>query len=135
MAINTAFRLPSKATGSLHGSHAITRPGKQVGRFKLRPLWLRVHRCLALTVGFLFVLIGLTGSLKVFCRELDELLNPELAREHTLGASRHSYDEILQIVRVPIRGRQDRGRSYLPTTRAACCTWGIIGREDRRLKV
>jgi uncharacterized iron-regulated membrane protein len=45
---------------------------------RLRRRWLAVHRWLGLTVGLLFVLIGLTGSLLVFDHAIDEWLNPEL---------------------------------------------------------
>lgn len=43
-----------------------------------RKLWLTAHRWLGLTVGLLFVLIGLTGSILVFDHAIDEWLNPEL---------------------------------------------------------
>lgn len=50
------------------------------GRVKprLRKLWLAVHRWIGLTVGLLFVLLGLTGSLLVFDHAIDEWLNPSL---------------------------------------------------------
>lgn len=55
------------------------------GKFKVessrrrwRPLWLNIHLYLALVVGFLFVLLGLTGSVNVFRWEIDSLLHPEL---------------------------------------------------------
>ncbi|MGI2325612.1 MULTISPECIES: PepSY-associated TM helix domain-containing protein [unclassified Methylococcus] len=43
-----------------------------------RKRWLRIHSTLALSVGFLFVLTGLTGSLNLVGPELDRWLNPEL---------------------------------------------------------
>lgn len=50
-----------------------------------RTVWLRVHLYLALSVGFLFVLIGLSGSLSVYREELDELLNPALTVDNPKG--------------------------------------------------
>ena len=43
-----------------------------------RKLWVKVHMYLALSLGLLFVIIGVTGSLSVYRDALDELLNPEL---------------------------------------------------------
>ncbi len=50
-----------------------------------RNVWARIHLCLALSVGFLFVLIGLSGSLSVYREELDELLNPALTIDDPKG--------------------------------------------------
>lgn len=44
----------------------------------LRKKWLLLHRWLGLSVGLVFVLLGLTGSLLVFDHAIDEWLNPEL---------------------------------------------------------
>lgn len=62
-----------------------------------RKVWLKLHQYLALTVGFLFALIGLTGSHNAFYKEIDELLNPELVIKSPRGAYR-SLDEIMQAV-------------------------------------
>ncbi|WP_166831216.1 PepSY-associated TM helix domain-containing protein [Thalassoroseus pseudoceratinae] len=45
---------------------------------RFRKLWLVAHRWIGLTVGLLFVLIGLTGSILVFDHAIDEWLNPNL---------------------------------------------------------
>lgn len=45
---------------------------------KMRKFWLNFHLYLALSFGLLFVLLGLTGSINVFYRELDEWLYSEL---------------------------------------------------------
>ncbi len=45
---------------------------------RLRQLWLIVHRWLGLTVGLIFVLLGITGSLLVFDHAIDEWLHPKL---------------------------------------------------------
>ena len=57
-------------------------------RPRLRKLWLSFHRWLGLTVGLLFVLLGLTGSALVFDHAIDEWLNPELLLSQTSAPSR-----------------------------------------------
>jgi len=47
-------------------------------RHQWRRVWLNCHLYLGLTVGLVFVLAGLTGSLLVFYVEIDEVLNPAL---------------------------------------------------------
>ena len=42
-----------------------------------RSLWLKIHLYLALSLGLLFALQGLTGSLSVYRQELDSLFNPQ----------------------------------------------------------
>jgi len=60
----------------------------------IRTLWLKVHLYLALTVGFLFAIIGLTGSLSVYHDELDGWLNPHLTIDQPQG-SYQSLDKML----------------------------------------
>lgn len=43
-----------------------------------RSTWLKIHRFLALLVGFFFAVLGLTGSLSIYRTELDSFLNPQL---------------------------------------------------------
>ncbi len=43
-----------------------------------RKLWLQIHIYLALSMGLVFAVLGLTGSLSIYRDELDELFNPEL---------------------------------------------------------
>ncbi|WP_240502363.1 PepSY-associated TM helix domain-containing protein [Methylocaldum sp. 14B] len=50
-----------------------------------RTAWLKIHLYLALGGGFLFVLLGLSGSLSVYREELDELLNPRLTVDEPKG--------------------------------------------------
>ncbi|MEA1831931.1 PepSY-associated TM helix domain-containing protein [Methylobacterium durans] len=58
---------------------------------RLRAAWKRLHRWFGLGGGALLVLIGLTGSLNVFYREIDAALNPALYRpaspERRIGPS------------------------------------------------
>ena len=59
---------------------ASTTPAKRDGNSKnrFRRLWFVTHRWIGLTVGLLFVLVGLTGSILVFDHAIDEWLNPNL---------------------------------------------------------
>jgi uncharacterized iron-regulated membrane protein len=56
--------------------------------------WLKVHLYLALLVGFLFALIGLSGSLNVYHEEIDALLNPAL----TIEAPQNKYQSLDKII-------------------------------------
>lgn len=46
---------------------------------KARRLWLQLHTYLGLSIGLLWVLVGLTGSILVFYLQLDLWINPEIA--------------------------------------------------------
>ena len=63
-----------------------------------RATWLKVHLYLALSVGFLFALMGLTGSLSMYRVEFDEWLNPKLVIEQAQG-SYQSLDKIMDAVK------------------------------------
>lgn len=65
--------------------------------YKIRKLWLTLHRYIALTIGFAFVLMGLTGSINVFTIEVDELLNPSLVIVNT-ETERRSLDQVMASV-------------------------------------
>lgn len=62
----------------------------------LRKTWLLTHRWLGLTVGLLFVFLGLTGSLLVFDHAIDEWLNPELLLTTGTGP-RASLEEVIGV--------------------------------------
>lgn len=49
---------------------------------RLRQFWLNLHLYIALSVGFLFALLGVTGSFNVFHWELEELSLPTVKHEH-----------------------------------------------------
>lgn len=51
-----------------------------------RRIWVNIHISLGLTLGLLWVLLGLTGSICVYRDELDTLLNPHLVLDDTRGA-------------------------------------------------
>ncbi|MGH8556721.1 MAG: PepSY domain-containing protein [Methylococcales bacterium] len=62
-----------------------------------RKILLTAHRYLGLIAGFIFVVIGLTGSCNVFWKEVDEFLNPELVVKNVQGSYR-SLDAIMRSV-------------------------------------
>ncbi len=68
-----------------------------VQRLFNRATWLKFHLYLALSVGLLFALMGLTGSISVYREELDALLNPELVIEEPQG-DYQSLDKIMASV-------------------------------------
>jgi uncharacterized iron-regulated membrane protein len=63
-----------------------------------RVAWLKLHLWLALSAGFGFALLGLTGSLSVYREDIDEWLNPDLVIEHPKG-DYQSLDKIIAAVR------------------------------------
>ncbi len=68
-------------------------------RLPSRATWLKVHIYIALSAGFFFALMGLTGSISVYREELDTLLNPQLFIEQPSG-KRQSLDKIMMAVQV-----------------------------------
>jgi len=63
-----------------------------------RAVWLKLHLLLALGAGFLFALLGLTGSLSIYREDIDELLNPRLVIDAPAG-DYQSLDKIIAAVR------------------------------------
>ena len=58
---------------------AVTTKSRQPSSRRLwYKFWLKLHLWFGLSLGLIFVLAGLTGSILVFYVELDEILNPEL---------------------------------------------------------
>lgn len=80
-----------------------------------RAVWVKIHLYLALSVGLVFVLMGLTGSLGVYRDELDEWLNPELVIEQT-GRPMLSLDKLVAAVRVAQPERYGVWTLELPRT-------------------
>ncbi|MDD5579674.1 MAG: PepSY-associated TM helix domain-containing protein [Methylobacter sp.] len=68
-----------------------------IKRLPVRAAWLKIHLYLALSAGFFFALMGLTGSISVYREELDELLNPQLVIEEPQGPYQ-SLDRIMAAV-------------------------------------
>lgn len=81
-------------------------------RKNIRKFWLNVHLIIALTVGFVFVIMGLTGSCIIFYNELEELSLPAL---HIASQSQpRSLDDILQIVKAAHPQRTGEWAMLLP---------------------
>lgn len=80
----------------------------------LRKVWLKVHRYLGLTLGAMFAIIGLTGSLIVFWQPLDALLNPDLFRT-TTGCALSLYRPLDDIVAAAQTHAPDKGKLRLLT--------------------
>lgn len=78
-----------------------------------RQLWLKVHLLLALSVGFIFAILGFTGSLCVYREELDTLLNPQLVVEEAQGEYQ-SLDQIMASVRAAHPDRHGEWTLELP---------------------
>ncbi len=63
-----------------------------------RRFWLNVHLILALSLGFIFAILGFTGSISVYREEIDTLLNPQLVIENPQG-DYQSLDDLMASVR------------------------------------
>ncbi len=66
-------------------------------RRRIRSFWLMVHLYIALSIGFVFVILGLTGSFNVFIYELEELDLPQVHYE--ANTQLRSLDEIIQTIK------------------------------------
>jgi uncharacterized iron-regulated membrane protein len=89
--------------------------------WKLRKLLLNVHLCLTLAVGFLFVVLGVTGSCNTFYLDLDEFLNPEMVVTHPQETYR-SLDDIFQSVQATHPKRTGAWNLALPRHQAGMLT-------------
>lgn len=81
-------------------------------RRRLRSFWLTLHLYIALTIGFFFVILGLTGSFNVFIYELEELGLPSV--HHEASAQLHSLDEVMQTVKAAYPEKQGQWSLLLP---------------------
>ena len=86
-----------------------------------RTIWLKIHLYLALSVGFLFALLGLTGSLCVYQEQIDQFLNPELTIE-PIDAPYQSLDKILASIQMAHPQRSGSWTLELPTTQQGVIT-------------
>lgn len=86
-----------------------------------RHLWLRIHSILALSLGLVFVVLGLAGALSVYGEALDVLLNPELRISEPEG--RHqSLDRVLAAVQAAHPDRRGAWILELPRSPADTLT-------------
>jgi uncharacterized iron-regulated membrane protein len=67
-------------------------------RRRVRGAWLKMHLWLALTLGFFFAVLGLTGSVNVFLYELEQLRLPAVRAANPAQPPR-ALDDILQTVK------------------------------------
>ncbi|MEY3761200.1 MAG: hypothetical protein RIR39_2691 [Pseudomonadota bacterium] len=87
-------------------------------RIQWRKVWLSVHLYLGLSLGSVFVLAGLTGSLLVFYVELDEIINPQLQVSVTLAQQEpQSYESVFQAIRQAHPERSGAWRLEMPRHR------------------
>lgn len=54
---------------------------------RLRSLWLRIHRWLALSVGWVLILSGVTGAILIVAKPLDRWAHPQLFRAQSQPAT------------------------------------------------
>lgn len=81
-------------------------------RKNIRKFWLNMHLIIALTVGFVFVILGLTGSCNVFYNELEELGLPVLSIASQ--SQPRSLDDIMQTVKAAHPQRTGGWNMILP---------------------
>lgn len=79
---------------------------------RMRNLWLKLHLYIALTVGFIFVILGLTGSFNVFYTALEESGLPKVHRE--ADAQPLKPDQIMRIVKAVHPQKNGRWTMFLP---------------------
>lgn len=102
-----------------------TTPAQGARRLRLREIWVRLHLVLALSVGLVFVLAGLTGSLLVFYVEIDRWLNPQLvvdAGADGKSAPRQSNEAVFRTIRVAHPARDGSWRLEMPMSDTAPVT-------------
>jgi uncharacterized iron-regulated membrane protein len=80
-----------------------------------RSVWLKVHTYLALSLGLVFSIIGLTGSLCVYSEELDTLFNPDLYIESS-QLPLQTPDQIIAAVRAAQPNRHGVWTLEMPRT-------------------
>jgi uncharacterized iron-regulated membrane protein len=78
----------------------------------LRQFWLNVHLTIALTVGFFFVILGLTGSFNIFYFELEELSLPKV--QISANAQMVKLDDIVQTLKIKYPQKTDKWMLLLP---------------------
>lgn len=89
------------------------RPALRFNQRKLRALTHTAHKWVGLTLGLLFALLGLTGSLLVFYPELDLAFNPQRAASRAVEIT--TYAPIIKTLRQSEPSRPGTWRIELPT--------------------
>lgn len=97
---------------------------------RLRSLWLRLHRWLALTVGWVLVLAGLTGAVLVVAQPLDRWAHPELFRAAAPPAIMAARDSALPLAPLLERLQSEFGRkssiTFKPPGAAGDTLWVLV---------
>jgi uncharacterized iron-regulated membrane protein len=97
-----------------------------------RKLWLKIHLYIGLVLGLELALVGLTGSLLVFYREIDAWLNPGLLTTRGTGAHQ-SIDRIFAAAQAAVPDAQGSGALlsvYMPwRVSATYLAWAKIPGE------
>jgi len=68
-------------------------------KYRLRRLFVVIHRYVGLTIGLIVVVLGLSGSIIVYWREIDRTFNPQERVVHEPSRPMISLDEVLAIVK------------------------------------
>jgi uncharacterized iron-regulated membrane protein len=91
-----------------------TRPAPSIRR-RWYKFWLNIHLYSGLSIGLVFVLAGLTGSMLVFYVELDEILNPELQiSEAQAKQAPKPLETVFQVLKVNHPDRNGAWRLEMP---------------------
>lgn len=85
-----------------------------LNRQQWRSFWLTAHLYLGLSLGLVFVLVGLTGSLLVFYVEIDEWLNPALSIAAPATTPPKTYEALLQALQTQHPERTGAWRLEIP---------------------
>lgn len=88
------------------------------GSQRWRRRWLAVHLWLGLSLGVVFVLLGLTGSALVFYRDIDGWLNPQVVVERQ-AVPEHGYHKILDAIHAVHPQRTRAWRLEVPNEHAS----------------
>lgn len=81
-------------------------------RKSLRKIWLNIHLYIALSVGFIFVILGLTGAINVFHWELEELGLPKVT--HNRLVKPWDLDTLMERVKQRHPQRNGQWTLYMP---------------------
>lgn len=120
----------ASASEAAGGAHFGPRAGDAAGpvksapgarRLRPREVWVRLHLCLALSVGLVFVLAGLTGSVLVFYVEIDRWLNPQLLVDAGAGP-RQSHEAVFRALHAAHPARDGSWRLEMPLSDTAPVT-------------
>ena len=68
-------------------------------KYRLRRIFVFIHRYIGLIIGLAVVVLGLTGSIIVYWREIDTAFNSELHVEPEAGRQKITIDEVLAVVK------------------------------------